>query len=72
VLLISPHHDARVDSMHTRKMTAALQHATTSGDPILLRYEEGVGHGPRAASRWSALQADILAFCAAHTGLGSP
>lgn len=72
VLLISPHHDARVDSMHTRKMTAALQHATTSGNPILLRYEEGVGHGPRAASRWSALQADILAFCAAHTGLGSP
>ncbi|AWS45321.1 prolyl oligopeptidase family serine peptidase [Streptosporangium sp. 'caverna'] len=71
VLLISPHHDARVDSMHTRKMTAALQHATTSGNPILLRYEEGVGHGPRAASRWSALQADILAFCAAHTGLGS-
>ena len=72
VLLISPHHDARVDSMHTRKMTAALQHATTSGNPVLLRYEEGVGHGLRAASRWSALQADILAFCAAHTGLGSP
>ncbi|MDP9841312.1 prolyl oligopeptidase [Streptosporangium lutulentum] len=72
VLLTSPHHDTRVDSMHTRKMTAALQHASTSGKPVLLRYEEGVGHGPRAASRWSALQADILAFCAAHTGLGCP
>lgn len=70
VLLTCPRVDPRVDSMHTRKMTAALQHATTSGKPILLRCEEGVGHGPRAASRWAALQADALAFCAAHTGLG--
>ncbi|MGW0807998.1 prolyl oligopeptidase family serine peptidase [Nonomuraea sp. NPDC002799] len=68
-LLTCPRADPRVDSLHTRKMTAALQHATTSGRPILLRCESGVGHGPRALDRWLALQTDVLAFCAAHTGL---
>ncbi|MEV0381469.1 prolyl oligopeptidase family serine peptidase [Nonomuraea sp. NPDC050643] len=69
ILLTCPRTDPRVDSLHTRKMTAALQHATSSGRPVLLRCESGVGHGPRALGRWLALQADVLAFCAAHTGL---
>ena len=34
--------DARVDPMHARKMCAALQAATTSGLPILLRRERNV------------------------------
>lgn len=69
VLLTCARTDPRVDSLHTRKMTAALQHATSSPRPVLLRCEADVGHGARSVSRWVELQADILAFCAAHTGL---
>ncbi|WP_262403575.1 prolyl oligopeptidase family serine peptidase [Actinomadura sp. CNU-125] len=69
VLLTCPQIDPRVDSMHTRKMAAALQHATASSRPVLLRCESGVGHGERSLSRWLGLQTDVLAFCAAHTGL---
>ncbi|MEV4582029.1 prolyl oligopeptidase family serine peptidase [Nonomuraea jabiensis] len=69
VLLTTPRTDPRVDAMHIRKFTAALQHATGSDRPVLMRCEDGVGHGLRAASRWYDLQADALAFCAGHTGL---
>jgi prolyl oligopeptidase len=61
--------DSRVDPMHARKMCAALQTATTSDRPILLRTEKDVGHGARAVSRSVALSADTMAFAAAWTGL---
>jgi len=61
--------DTRVDPMHARKMCAALQHATSSDAPVLLRRETDVGHGARALSRSVALAADGLAFAAAWTGL---
>jgi prolyl oligopeptidase len=61
--------DTRVDPMHARKMCAALQWATSSTRPVVLREESGVGHGARAASRGVALAGDMLAFLAAHTGL---
>jgi prolyl oligopeptidase len=61
--------DSRVDPLHARKMCAALQAATAGTRPILLRQEDDVGHGARAASRAVALAADMLAFFAAHTGL---
>jgi prolyl oligopeptidase len=61
--------DTRVDPMHARKMCAALQHATVSDLPILLRSESEVGHGARAVSRGVALSADTLAFFAHFTGL---
>jgi prolyl oligopeptidase len=61
--------DTRVDPLHARKMTAALQWATAGGRAILLRRESDVGHGARAVSRSVALAADMLAFLAAHTGL---
>jgi prolyl oligopeptidase len=61
--------DSRVDPLHARKTCAALQAATTSGAPVLLRDERGVGHGPRAVSRTVALGVDVLAFLARHTGL---
>ncbi len=64
--------DTRVDTMHARKMCAALQHATTSPAserPVLLRTETAVGHGARAVSRTIGLSADALAFAAAQTGL---
>ncbi|MFI6857921.1 prolyl oligopeptidase family serine peptidase [Streptomyces sp. NPDC050416] len=69
VLMVTARTDLRVGSAHSRKFTAALQHATTSGKPVVLRCEDGVGHGPRAASRWIDMEADALAFCATHTGL---
>ncbi len=64
--------DTRVDTMHVRKMCAAVQYATASPAaerPVLLRNEAQVGHGPRALSRSIALSADTLAFAAAQTGL---
>ena len=71
--------DTRVDTMHARKMCAALQAAVeppadasgstndTSG-PILLRAEKNVGHGARAVSRTVELSADQLAFFDHHLG----
>jgi prolyl oligopeptidase len=45
VLICSARNDDRVDPMHARKMTAALQAATGSPNPILLRIEDQSGHG---------------------------
>ncbi|HEY6796449.1 MAG TPA: prolyl oligopeptidase family serine peptidase [Kineosporiaceae bacterium] len=61
--------DSRVDPLHARKMCAALQHATSSDRPILIRAEGDVGHGARALSRSVALAADTMTFTAAWTGL---
>jgi prolyl oligopeptidase len=64
--------DTRVDTMHARKMCAALQHATSapaSLRPVLLRAEAQVGHGARALSRSIGLSAETLAFAAAQAGL---
>jgi prolyl oligopeptidase len=61
--------DTRVDPVHAYKMCAALQHATSSGRPVLLRAEDQVGHGARAVSRTAELAGDTLAFAARHTGL---
>ena len=61
--------DTRVDPLHARKMAAALQHATTSDRPVLIRAEGDVGHGARALTRTVDLSADMLAFTARWTGL---
>ncbi len=64
--------DTRVDPLHARKMTAALQAATTSDPanaPVLLRLESEAGHGARAVSRSVELAADTLSFSAWATGL---
>jgi prolyl oligopeptidase len=61
--------DTRVDPMHARKMCAALQYATASDQPVLLRNEAEVGHGARAISRSVDLTVDTMSFLAAQTGL---
>lgn len=61
--------DTRVDPVHARKLTAALQHATTGDGPILLRRESNVGHGARSVTRRVNLAVDELAFLAARLGL---
>ena len=61
--------DTRVDTMHARKMCAAVQAATAADPatrPILLRAEGDVGHGARAVSRTVELAADQLGFLSAH------
>ncbi|WP_067477685.1 prolyl oligopeptidase family serine peptidase [Actinomadura hibisca] len=61
--------DSRVDPLHARKMCAALQYATSSDAPILLRNETEVGHSSRSVSRSVNLMTDTLSFLAAQTGL---
>ena len=69
VLFTTFESDTRVDPLHARKLAAALQHATSSQRPVVLRRELSVGHGARAVSRTVGLAADQLAFLATHTGL---
>jgi prolyl oligopeptidase len=61
--------DTRVDPLHARKMCAALQWATTSDRPILIRRERKVGHGARSLTREVDLSVDRMAFFAALLGL---
>jgi prolyl oligopeptidase len=64
--------DTRVHPMHAYKMCAAVQHATASERPVLLRAEAQVGHGQRAVSLSASLSGDCLAFAAKETRLGNP
>lgn len=61
--------DTRVDPLHARKMCAALQAATTSDRPVLIRREKDVGHGARSVSRTVDLSVDTMVFAADRTGL---
>lgn len=65
VLLTAFGNDTRVDPLHARKMCAALQHATASQRPVLLRFEPDAGHTTGGIN----LAADMLAFLATETGL---
>ncbi|UBU08974.1 prolyl oligopeptidase family serine peptidase [Nonomuraea gerenzanensis] len=71
VLLSAFGEDTRVDPLHARKMTAALQFATTSPRPVLLRHEAGAGHGERGRTGRLSYFADVLAFFAHELGLAS-
>jgi prolyl oligopeptidase len=72
VLLTVFGNDVRVDPLHARKMTAALQHATSAPPaerPVLLRCEPGAGHTGRSVSRSVELWADQLGFFARQLGV---
>ncbi|HEU5449816.1 MAG TPA: prolyl oligopeptidase family serine peptidase, partial [Acidimicrobiia bacterium] len=72
VLLSSADSDDRVDPLHARKMTAALQAAST-GEPILLRVEEKAGHGGAdLVSSAVAKAVDYYAFLFDQLGLQPP
>ena len=45
VLMMTGANDGRVNPLHSRKFTAALQAANASGKPILLRTSANAGHG---------------------------
>jgi prolyl oligopeptidase len=61
--------DLQTGEAHVTKMCAALQHATTSDRPILMRREPDTAHAASPASKERALTADLLAFAGEHTGL---
>ena len=50
VLFITGEGDTRVDPSHSRKMTAMLQGATSSGKPVLLLYDSKSGHSGTLAA----------------------
>ncbi len=70
VMLITGYNDPRVSSWELAKMTAALQAATASGRPILLRVDYDAGHGFLAASRTQSEQllTDEYSFLLWQTG----
>jgi len=45
LLMMTADSDDRVDPMHARKFTAAIQYASGSENPVLLRMETHAGHG---------------------------
>jgi prolyl oligopeptidase len=62
--------DGRVNPAHSRKMTARLQAATSSGHPILLRTTASAGHGMGSSLKDRvAEQADIYAFLFQELGV---
>jgi prolyl oligopeptidase len=62
--------DGRVNPAHSRKMTARLQAATSSGLPVLLRTTATAGHGMGSSLKDRvAEQADIYAFLLQELGV---
>lgn len=70
VLMTTGATDGRVNPMHSRKFTAALQAATSSGYPVLLRTNMKAGHGigSSLADR-IAEQTDMLCFLFDQLGM---
>jgi prolyl oligopeptidase len=63
VLFITGDGDTRVAPLHARKMTALVQHATGSEEPVMLRYHTKAGHaGSKPVSQEIEDTADLLAF----------
>jgi prolyl oligopeptidase len=70
ILLMTGANDGRVNPMNSRKFAAALQAATASDRPILLRTSQSSGHG-RGSSLDERIgeSADILAFLFDQLGM---
>jgi prolyl oligopeptidase len=69
MLMLAADSDDRVDPMHARKFTAAIQAASRSGEPAIMRIEAKAGHGG-AGTRKSgvAQQVDTYAFLSSELG----
>jgi prolyl oligopeptidase len=71
VLMMTGANDGRVNPMQSRKFAAALQAATSSKRPILLRISGSSGHGMGTALNERIDQgADMLAFLFDQLGMG--
>ena len=64
LLMLAADGDDRVDPLHARKFTAAVQWATASEDrPVIMRVERGAGHGGADRVAQTVEQyADLVAF----------
>jgi prolyl oligopeptidase len=72
VFFLAGETDGRVNPAHSRRMTAALQSATSSGNPVLARFSSASGHGMGTAlSEKIAQKADVLAFLFDQLGMTS-
>jgi prolyl oligopeptidase len=70
VLMLTGATDGRVNPLHSRKFTAALQAATSSGLPVLLRTSANSGHGIGSSlNERIAEQADQLTFLFDQLGM---
>ena len=70
VLMMTGANDPRVDPMHSRKMAARLQAATSSGQPILLRTSAATGHGfGSPLDEVISQQVDLYAFLFDQLGM---
>src|SRR6266480_4228332 len=74
ILMMTGANDGRVAPYHSRKMTARLDEANKSDNPILLRTSSSAGHGiGTALSERIKQSADIYAFLFAQLGMsGKP
>ena len=72
-LVLTGDHDDRVVPLHSHKFTATLQWAQAGDAPVLTRIETATGHGAGKPTTLVAAEwADLLTFCAHHTGLVPP
>ena len=72
-LVLTGDHDDRVVPLHSHKFIATLQWAQSGDAPVLTRIETATGHGAGKPTTLVAAEwADLLAFCAHHTGLVPP
>ena len=70
ILFPTGENDHRVNPMQSRKMTARLQAATSSGHPILLRTSSNAGHGiGTALDEQIEEDADVLSFLFDQLGI---
>ena len=67
VMLLAGERDGRVNPANSRKMTARLQEATASGNPILVRLSSGSGHGMGTSlTERIAEHVDVITFLYRH------
>ncbi|HVO76444.1 MAG TPA: prolyl oligopeptidase family serine peptidase [Candidatus Bathyarchaeia archaeon] len=72
ILLTTAENDPRVDPAHAMKMAARLQSASTSGYPVLLRFETKAGHGIGAPiSKIVDEYTDYLSFISWQLGMAN-
>lgn len=68
--LVAAASDSRVDALHAMKMTALMQWANASQEPILLFVERQAGHGVgKPLEKLAETEADLYAFLGWKTGL---
>ena len=73
VLFVTAESDSRVDPLHARKMAAAMQAATASEHPILLRVDTKAGHGAgKPVTKLVEEMTDVYGFLFAELDVSSP